>query len=112
MKDEDKRKIFSEFVGLNSKMYSLIPVGSEGLKKEKGVNKNVFENIRHKECLDVLPNKAFIRHKMKRIQSKLCRIEMYDICEISLSYFDDKRYILNDGINSLAYFHKKIRTQF
>ena len=31
--------------------------------------------------------------------------------KIFLSCIDDKRYILGDGINSLAYFHKDIRAQ-
>ena len=38
--------------------------------------------------------KKMMRHKMKRIQSKLHRIGLYDVCKISLSCFDDKRYIL------------------
>ena len=46
---------------------------------------------------------------MKRIQIKLHRIVTYDVCEISLSCFDDKRCILDDGINSLACFDKDIR---
>ena len=46
---------------------------------------------------------------MKRIQSKLHRIGTYDVCEISLSCFDDKRYVLNDGVNTLAHFHKDIK---
>ena len=46
---------------------------------------------------------------MKRIQSQLHRIETYDVCKISLSCFDYKRYILDDGVNSLAYFHKDIK---
>ena len=46
---------------------------------------------------------------MKRVQSKLRRIGTYDICKISLSCFDDKRYIIDDGVNSLAYFHKDIK---
>ena len=29
-----------------------------------------------------------------------------DINKISLSCFDDKRYVLDDGINTLAYGHK------
>ena len=45
---------------------------------------------------------------MKRIQSKLHRIGTYNICKISLSCFDDKRYVLDDGVNTLAYFHKDI----
>ena len=46
-----------------------------------------------------------IRHNMKRIQSKLHKIGTYNFCKISLSCFDDKRYELDDGVNSLAYFH-------
>ena len=45
---------------------------------------------------------------MKRIQSKLNKIGTYEVCKISLSCFDDKRYIFVDGINSLLYFHKNI----
>ena len=36
---------------------------------------------------------------------------LINICKISLSYFYDKRCILDDGINSLAYFHKDMRSQ-
>ena len=52
-----------------------------------------------------------IRHTIKRIQSKLHRIGNYDIFTAPLSYFDDKRYILGDCINSLAYFHKDVKIQ-
>ena len=47
---------------------------------------------------------------MKRVHSKLHRIEIYDVCKISLSYFDNKRYILGDGINSSAYFRKDVKS--
>ena len=40
-----------------------------------------------------------IKHNMKRIQSKLIRIETDNVCKTSLYFFDDKRYILGDGIN-------------
>ena len=43
---------------------------------------------------------------MKRIQAKKHKIGTYEINKISLSCFDDKRYILDDGVNTLAYFHK------
>ena len=85
MKDEVKRKIISEFVGLRSKMYSLIDVDGEENKKVKEVNKSVVKNIRDEEYPDVLFNKKLIRHKMKRIQSKLHRIGTYCVCKISLS---------------------------
>ena len=48
MKDEVNGKIIIEFVGLKSKLYSLVTVDNEKPKKAKGVNKNVVENIRHK----------------------------------------------------------------
>ena len=100
MKDEFKGKIISEFVGLKSKMYSLISI-DDAKAKAKGLN----EKIRHKEFIDILFNKKAIRH----IQSKLRRIGTYDVCKIPLSCFDDKRYVLDDGVNSLAYFHKDIK---
>ena len=111
MKDEFKGKKISGFVGLKSKMYSLIAVDDEEVTKAKGVNKNVVKKLKHKEFVDVLFNEKVIRHNMKRIQSKLHRIGTYDVCKISLSCFDDKRYILDDGVNSFAYFHKDIKSQ-
>ena len=50
----------------------------------------------------------FNKKVVERIQSNLHEIGTYDINKISLSCFDDKRYILGDGINTLAYFHKNI----
>ena len=32
-----------------------------------------------------------MRHRMKKIQSKLHRIGTYEVCKIPLSCFDDKR---------------------
>ena len=57
-----------------------------------------------KECFFF--NEKVIRHKMKRIQSKKHKLGTYEINKISLSYFDDKRYVLDYGIHTLAYFHK------
>ena len=46
---------------------------------------------------------------MKRIQSVLHNVGTYDINKISLSFFGDKRFVLDDGINTLAYGHKDIK---
>ena len=43
---------------------------------------------------------------MKRIWSKKHKLGTYEINKISLSYFDNKRQVLDDGIRMLAYFHK------
>ena len=50
--------------------------------------------------------KKIILHKMKRIQSKKYKLGTYEMNKISLSCFDNKRYMLDDGIRTLAYFHK------
>ena len=50
--------------------------------------------------------KKLIRHKMRGIQSKKHKIGTNEINKISLSCFDDKRIVLDDGIHTLAYFHK------
>ena len=49
-----------------------------------------------------------MHHKMKTICSDCHQISSYEINKISLSPFDDKRYILNDGISSYAYGHLNI----
>ena len=43
---------------------------------------------------------------MKRNQAKKHKTGTYEIDKISLSCFDDKWYVLDDGIQTLAYFHK------
>ena len=50
-----------------------------------------------------------MRHKMRRIQSKKHKIETYEIDKISLSCFDNKRFVLDDGIHTLAYFQKDLK---
>ena len=106
MKDKLKGEMIDEFIGLKSKMYSSISVDDKEVTKVKGVHKK----IRHKEFVDVLFNKNVMRHNMKRIQSKLHRIGTYNVCKISLSCFNEKRYVLNDCVNTLAYFRKDIKS--
>ena len=43
---------------------------------------------------------------MKRIQAKKHKIGTYEIDKISLSCFDGKRFVLDDGDHILPYFHK------
>ena len=45
---------------------------------------------------------------MRRIGSKNYNLGTYETNKRSLSRFDDKRYILKNGINILAYGHKDI----
>ena len=84
-------------------MYSLISNNME-INKAKGVNLK----LKHKEYVDVLFNKKVLRPKMNRILSGKHNIGSYLLNKISLSFYDGKRFYLNDGTNSLACGHKNI----
>ena len=72
------------------------------IKKAKGVNKNVVATVGHTDCKDVLLKNKCLRHSMNRIQSKDHRIGTYEINKNSLSSFDEKIYIQNNGYDGLA----------
>ena len=108
-KDETAGVPIREFIGLKSKMYSISLDNEKFSKKAKGVKKNVIrKGISHGDYLDVLNQSKVIHHKMKTIRSDCHQISSYEINKISLSPFDDKRYILSDGISSYAYGHLNI----
>ena len=83
-------------------MFLLKNIDGKESKTAKGVNIAIEFN----EFKDTLFNKKIMRHKMKRIQSKKHKLGTYEISKIPLSCFDDKRYVQDDSINTLAYFHK------
>ena len=102
MKDEYGGVIIIEFIGLKSKMYSIRKTDGSESSTAKGVNIAAEFN----QFKDVLFNMKIIIHKMKRIQAKKHKIGAYEIYKISLLCFDDKRLELDDGVHTLAYFHK------
>ena len=55
-----------------------------------------------------MSDKKIIRQKMRRIQDIKYKMDIYEIDKISLSCFDDERFVLNDSIHTLAYFHEDI----
>ena len=85
MKDETGGVAIKEFVGLKSKMYSFLVDNSEH-KKAKSVNENVVGTLSYNGYKDILLNK----------------IGTYEIKKISLSCFDDKIYIQNNGYDGLT----------
>ena len=104
MKDEYGGKSILKFVGLKSKMYSILDERKNGKSTNKG--HNAF--IEFQEFYDTLFQKKILRHTMRRIKPKNHNLGTYETKKISLSCFDDKQYILNDGINTLVYGHKGI----
>ena len=104
IKDEYKGNAPKEFLGLISKMYSILDTENN----EKSTHKGHNSYIKYGEFCDTLFNKKLLRHKMRGIKSKNHNLIIYESNKTSTSCFDDKRYIPNDGINTLLYGHKDI----
>ena len=120
MKDELDGNTLLEFVGLRAKSYAFLQLVEYGnddknwdegeileVKKLKGIQKSVvkkninFDNFY--QCLfekrvhyaDTTSIRSF-NHQMKTLSSR----------KLALVPFDDKRYLLKDGITSLPFSHK------
>ena len=103
-KDEACGIPITEFVGLKSKMYSYIKDNGLGGKTAKGVKKQVIKkDIRHENYKHVLFNNKRMYHTMRVIRSNYHQLGSFKLNKISLSCFDDKRYIHDNGITSYAY---------
>ena len=109
-KDEAAGKIIKEFVGLRAKLYSYIMEEGEENKKCKGVKKQVVEeNITHedyKTCL--LTGKELLR-KQNILRSYDHEVYTEEVNKIALSAADDKRYLLTDSFDTLAWGHHRIK---
>ena len=107
-KDELGGEKLEEFVGLRAKMYSFRS-GDTEVKKLKGILESVVKNDltfnHYKECLY---NQTETVSKMKLFQSKNHVINTIVTSKVSLSSYDDKRYILDDRISSYAHGHYRI----
>ena len=108
-KDEAAGKIIDEFVGLRAKLYSYKMLEGEESKKCKGVKKSVVKkSIRHedyKKCL--FTGKEQLR-KMNVIRSHQHEIYTEEVNKVALCSNDDKRYILENGMHTLALGHYRI----
>ena len=104
MGDELEGETFDEFVGLKSKMHSMKNIG-----KESNTAKGVSIGADFNEFKDTLLNKKIIRHKMRKIQGKKHKMGTYEINKMSLCVFDDKRFVLDNAIHTLSYFHKNFK---
>ena len=109
LKDEMNSKQICEFVGLKPKMY-IIRSEEKLSKRAKGVKKSVLQNeidfTNYFDCL--FYDRCFI-HSMKRLESKNHKIRAIEQKKLSLSPLDDKRFILDDKIHTLAHYHYDTR---
>ena len=79
----------------------------DGIESNTAKRVNIPTEFNEFKC--TLFKKKVLRPKMRRIQGKKHKMETYEVNKISLSCFDDKRFVLNDGIYRLTYFHKDLK---
>ena len=91
-------------------MYSYVKDNEKRGRTAKGIKKNVIQNnIKHEDYKNTLINSKQMHHKMKTIRSQRHQLGSYEINKVSLSCFDDKDYIPDNGTSSYAYGHYKIK---
>lgn len=108
MKDEYGGRILEKFLGTGSKAYYVKRSDGE-VKKAKGVKKGAIKN--QLTCADYKsvveqPNKVYCT--MQVFRSDKHKIFTYYMRKVALSHFDDKRFLLPNSKQTLAWGHKDI----
>ena len=117
MKDELDGIIITEFIALRSKLYSFEIANKDkakakskgiGTRKCKGVKKNVVKkHISHEDYKQCLLNEKKLVVKINTLRSRNHQLETISQYKHALSYFDDKRFILEDCISTRPHGHYK-----
>ena len=109
-KDEAAGKNITEFVGLRAKLYSYKMEEGKENKKCKGIKKAVVEkSISHKDYKTCLETGKEQLRRQNIIRSYEHTLYTEEINKVALSAADDKRYLLKDSFNTLAWGHYKIK---
>ena len=127
--DEKPTEIISEVIALKPKMYSVLTKklvckkstdrnhSDHSCTKKcfnghavtaKGITKTAQKSISHEDYRDVLVSKTTTMSTARTIRSFNHKLYSIVIQKRGLSAYDDKKYILVDGVNTLSYGHYRI----
>ena len=112
-KDELKGMIPTEYVGLRAKSYSILyqitaQIMNE-IKKSKSVKRQVVQRfLTHKHYRSALLSNKRIRIRQNTIRSFNHKLSTIHQRRLALCSYDNKRFILDDNVHTLAYGHIKI----
>ena len=108
-KDEAKGDNIKEFIGLRAKLYSFKMEEGKENKKCKGIKKAVVERtIRHEDYKTCLTTGKEQLRRQNIIRSYEHVLYTEEVNKIALSAADDKRYLLKDSFDTLAWGHRRI----
>lgn len=105
-KDELNSEIFTSFVGLRSKMYSILSGNIEKMKKAKGIKSSVLKSKvdfnDYLECLVMKEPKMIEQSLFRSVHHKVFSVSQK---KVGLSGNDDKRIIADDNVHTYSYGH-------
>ena len=102
MKNEYPNDNIVEFVGLRPKVYSIRTESGHDTSKVKGCSSKDLSFDKYKQ---VLINSNPTTQTRMGIESKHQSMSTVEKIKMELTAFDDKRYILDDGVHTLPYRH-------
>ena len=109
-KDEAAGKVIKEFVGLRAKLYSYKMDEGKENKRCKGIKKAVVEkSITHEDYKTCLETGKEQLRRQNIIRSYEHELYTEEVNKIALSAADDKRYLLKDSYDTLAWGHRRIK---
>ena len=112
-KDELNGKIMNEIVYLKSKAYSYTLTDLSEEKKLKGIGKTTInKDIKFDDYKDCLFNNKTKMNKMYTMNSSKHKMFVNEVNKISMSPFDDKRYILDNGIDTQPFGFSVLCSEF
>lgn len=108
-KDECEGVAPLQFVGLRAKMYSLLMPHDKEKTTAKGIKTSyIKKHLRHETYLECLVGEEKNRAEFHCIRSVNHQLKTVKIVKDALNPYDDKRYILDNGRDTLAYGHYRI----
>ena len=107
MKNEVAGTEIKEFCGLRPKSYAYITADEKPTKKAKGVKRKIGkEELSYQDDKDIVLNpKKRIFKDFNNIESIKHHVITAKERKLALSAFNDKRYILDNGINTRSHGH-------
>ena len=99
-------------VALKAKMYSVLDCEGKEKNTAKGVSRAVAKKVyRHEHYYATLMNDRRLSAEMMRFQSFDHQLFTVQQKKLTLSSYDNKRFILDGGCDTLAYGHCRIRDE-
>ena len=107
MTDELQGKVLEEVVCFRSILYSIKFNGGVE-QRAKGVQKSVKKSLHHEVYRECLFNKTTMQKQLTQLHSENHQIIVNRLSKVAVNAFDDKRYLLGYGIQSIAYGHVQL----